>query len=524
MKQVLINDLVDVRLINKGIPNLLRVDHHNRPLATAIETTCAVDTHLARLVNTQFLTSLLGIATHRLGIEVLTAAAAILALVGAEKDVILIKTHRLYLQCSWGCRVDFARIIALSANHQSNRHLNAITHILAAADRCVMCGLCLPHCPTYQLHHTEAESPRGRIALMQALASGKLEKSPALSRHLDSCLVCRACEKMCPSKVPYGVLIDTTRGLLRARGGLASPVVSRLLEQVADKEKLQRSASLLRGYQKSGIQKLVRHSGLLKAIGLDKSEASLPTLPPQQQLAEHYPAQGDQHGRVGLFTGCIGSLLEGEVHRAAIELLSRLGYAVHIPASQGCCGSLHQHNGEPQKGGDLAKKNIDLFDGLKLDAVISTVSGCAAQLVEYTQSTTPFFEVCDFLLSSAWLETLTFRPLPQSALLHLPCSQRNVLHSPDSVAQLLQRIPQLVIAPLPENNLCCGSAGSYQLAQPANAELLRARKINHIENDKAQLLVSNNLGCALHLQDGLQQRGIEIEVIHPLLLLQRALP
>ena len=391
-----------------------------------------------------------------------------------------------------------------------------------------MCGLCLPHCPTYQLHHSEAESPRGRIALMQALASGKLTKSEALTRHLDSCLVCRACEKMCPSKVEYGQLIDTTRGLLREQGHTAPPVLKQLLTQVEDKEKLQRSASLLRGYQKSGVQQLIRRFGLLKLAGLEQKEASLPAIPAPQNLAAHYPARGEQRGRVGLFTGCIGSLLEGEVHLAAIELLSRLGYEVHVPAAQGCCGSLHQHNGEPQKASELAKKNIALFDSLKLDAVVNTASGCAAQLGEYPalygESATPFYEVCDFLTDIEWPETVQLTPLPQKALLHLPCTQRNVLQKPDAVARLLSRIPQLECEPLAENHLCCGAAGSYQLTQVSNAEALRERKLDLLGDSNTPLLLSNNLGCALHLQQGMQQRGMHVALLHPLQLLQRALP
>jgi glycolate oxidase iron-sulfur subunit len=405
--------------------------------------------------------------------------------------------------------------------------LNTNANILAAADRCVMCGLCLPHCPTYQLHHSEAESPRGRISLMQALAAGRLESSPALRRHLDSCLVCRACEKMCPSKVRYGQLIDATRAQLHEQGIPAAPPLKHLLTQVADKKKLQRSGALLRGYQQSGVQTLLRRGGLLKVLGLEQHEAQLPSLPAQQTLPGHTPAQGERRGRIGLFTGCIGSLLEGEVHRAAINLLSRLGYEVIIPSTQGCCGSLHQHNGEPQTARALAQKNITLFDSLGLDAVVSTASGCASQLGEYPalygESGTPFYEVCDFLAGIEWPEGLQLKPLAGKALLHLPCSQRNVLQRPDAVAQLLARIPQLQYEPLAENDLCCGAAGSYQLTQPANAEKLRTRKVAQIEQGHAQILVSNNLGCALHLQEGLRQRGMKIELLHPLLLLQRAL-
>ncbi|MCW8918828.1 MAG: (Fe-S)-binding protein [Gammaproteobacteria bacterium] len=401
------------------------------------------------------------------------------------------------------------------------------SHILAAADRCVMCGLCLPHCPTYQLRHCETESPRGRIALMQALAGGQLAPSAALQRHLDSCLVCRACERMCPSKVPYGELIDASRALLHGQGAMAAPPVRRLLEQVKDPAKLHRNGALLRRYQQSGAQRLLRGSGLLRALGLEGMEAQLPLIPPATTLAAHTAARGAVRGRIGLFTGCIGSLLEGELHQAAVDLLSRLGYEVVVPATQGCCGALHLHNGEPQQAAQLARNAIALFDGLHLDAVVTTASGCAGHLGEYPTryggGETPFYEICDFLAQGEWPAALPLKAVAQRVLLHLPCSQRNVLRRPEAVAQLLGHIPQLVCEPLAENHLCCGAAGSYQLSERNNAVALRERKLDWIGNDKARLLVSNNLGCALHLQQGLRQRGMAMEVVHPLLLLRQAL-
>jgi glycolate oxidase iron-sulfur subunit len=390
-----------------------------------------------------------------------------------------------------------------------------------------MCGLCLPHCPTYQLHHCETESPRGRVALMQALAGGQLAPSAALQRHLDSCLVCRACERMCPSGVPYGELIDASRALLHEQGATVAPPVRRLMEQVTDLKRLRRNGALLRGYQQSGARRLLRSSGLLRALGLEGAEAQLPSIPPVTTLAAHTPARGTVRGRIGLFTGCIGSLLEGELHQAAVELLSRLGYEVVVPATQGCCGALHLHNGEPQQAAALAARNITLFDGLQLDAVVATASGCAAHLGEYParygRGETPYYEICDFLTRSEWPATLPLKALPQRVLLHLPCSQRNVLRRPEAVAQLLARIPQLVCEPLAENHLCCGAAGSYQLSERENAVALRERKLDLIGSGEARLLVSNNLGCALHLQQGLQQRGMHIKVVHPLVLLWGAL-
>lgn len=393
--------------------------------------------------------------------------------------------------------------------------------MLAAADRCVMCGQCLPHCPTYRLHHREAESPRGRIALLQGLASGRLNDSPSLRQHIDSCLACRACEKMCPSQVPYGQLLDAGRALLRERGQTPAPALRHLLKRVSNTPALQRDAHLLRIYQRSGLQHLLRRSGLLKMSGLAAMENRLPSIPAQISLPTFTPAQGKELGQVGLFTGCIASVLEGEVHRATITLLSRLGYAVSVPTTQGCCGALHQHGGEPETGHALARDNLAAFAGL--DAVIVTASGCAAQLIEANGNNLapPFFEACDFLGGLSWP---TLHPLPQRVLWHLPCSQRNVLQRPEAIPRLLAHIPRLQLTPLAENDICCGGAGSYPLSQHDNADALRARKLDTLSDSDTSLLVSNNLGCALHLQTGLRERGIVCEVVHPLLLMMRALP
>jgi glycolate oxidase iron-sulfur subunit len=407
----------------------------------------------------------------------------------------------------------------------------SVQGILDAADRCVMCGLCLPHCPTYRLLRNEADSPRGRIALMQALADGRLQPSKPLLTHLDRCLTCRACERMCPSGVEYGKLIDATRAELKRRGELEQPGrLNLLLRNVTDIPRLQSIAAAMRTYQRSGLQWLARKSGVLKGLDLESLETLLPAIPEATRLHSHYPARSVRRGAVGLFIGCIGSIMEGEIHSATIDVLTLLGYEVHVPASQGCCGSLHQHNGETETARRLAERNRHAFAGLQLDAIVSTASGCAAQLFEYgtlyggeSALPAPLFEVCDFLQQHWPEEGLQLKPQPLRAALHLPCSQRNVLRRPDAVERLLALIPGLELEPLEGNDECCGAAGSYMLTQPENADALRRRKVAAVIEQRPQLLLSNNIGCALHLAGGLKAQGIDVEVMHPVVLLAKSL-
>lgn len=412
---------------------------------------------------------------------------------------------------------------------------------LQETDLCVLCGMCLPYCPTFGLTADEGESPRGRLSLMQAFARGQLEPDAALLGHLDRCLVCRACERACPSGVPYGKLIDEARALL-GPGQLAGrehPAALRhLLEAVTDKPgRLRPLAKNLRLYQKSGAQWLARHSGLLKGLQLDGLEAMLPAVPAPQLFEGYYPSTharhgegqfGDgqrgkeQHGELALFTGCLSEILDVEVLQATIRLLNRLGYAVHVPPDQGCCGALHQHNGDPVTARTLAEQNRTAFAPLRVEAVIGTASGCTAQLFGYAQQwgedsalPAPVQDITAFLAAIDWPDTVAVRPLQARVAVHEPCSSRNVLRDAGASARLLARIPGLEQTALPSQAQCCGAAGSYLITQPDNARALRQPLLDALDRQPADILVSHNLGCALHLANGLEG----VRVVHPVVLL-----
>ena len=405
---------------------------------------------------------------------------------------------------------------------------------LAEADRCVLCGLCLPHCPTYRVTQDENESPRGRVSLMRAVATGNLPMAEQTAKHLSLCLACRACEQVCPSGVRYGELIEAGRTQVRSRKDL--PSLARLgLSLMARPRLLEKLGSALRLYQRSGLQALVRMSGVLRWLGLRRLEALLPAVPVAQAWQTFYPARGVKRGRVALFLGCVARVLDVPTLATAIRLLTRFGYEVVVPAEQTCCGALHRDAGDTNTAVALAARNRAAFhpthnDIGKVDAIISVASGCTSALSDHghsaTMQTDSYPRVKDinhFLAGLALPETLRLAPLAAKVVVHDPCSLRNALHAEQSVYSLLRRIPELPLLALPENHLCCGGAGAYPLRQPAMAERLRAEKLIHLTQLQPTILVTANIGCALHLAAGLRESGTQMEIIHPLVLFERQL-
>ena len=368
---------------------------------------------------------------------------------------------------------------------------------------------------------------------MRALAQSNLAPSAKLEQHLQHCLVCRACEKACPSYVPYGQLIDAARALTATRRSATYagvPVLRFLDWLISGPGRLFRAGKLLYYYQRSGMQHLLRTSGLLRLTGIGKLDALLPPLGAPKQLHSFYPAQGTQKGGVSLFIGCIAQIADLKTHAATLRLLNALGYDVHIPAQQTCCGALHLHAGDTETAKRFMRRNLEAF-GDATGTVLTTASGCSALLHEYsmhleTSSATAFgarvMDISEFLSHADW-SRLSLRPLPKRIAVHDPCTLANVLRREKAPYALLSMIPRVEIVPLPENSLCCGGAGTYPLTQPEMAERLRAAKIRQLKHVKPDILATSNIGCALHLAAGLRETGLDIEVVHPVVLLERQL-
>ncbi len=317
------------------------------------------------------------------------------------------------------------------------------------------CGLCLPHCPTYNLLHDEAESPRGRLSLMLALAKNDLPFSAKLETHLARCLDCRACEKVCPSYVAYGLALDSARALIESQRAASARPANRsvaLIQWLVEKPaRMRRLGKLLRLYQGTGLQWLLQKSHALRLVGLNRLDAAVPKLQARKTFAEIYPAKNKPKGRIALFTGCQASLADQQVLAASIRLLNRLGYEVNVPPEQGCCGALHLHGGQTTKAAELMRRNIAAFANGS-DAIVSVASGCAATLCEYEKyleddkSAEKFSgrirDINQFLANAVWPENIAFHPLPKRIAVQDPCTLINVLRQKRQTVCLVAENPR----------------------------------------------------------------------------------
>lgn len=395
--------------------------------------------------------------------------------------------------------------------------------ILAEADRCVKCGYCLPHCPTYALNADEGESPRGRIALIQALIQGTVD-TPRLHQHLDSCLVCRACEAACPSEVHYGQLISAVRAIQKISNGTPG-AMHRLGLSLLTRAPYKRTLANLAGsYQRLGFASLASRLG---GAATHRLHGLMPAGLKAQAWNEVYPATAPTVGRVGLFTGCIGRITDRPALLAGIRILNRLGYEVVVPSNQRCCGAMHLHEGDLAEAESLARQNQDAFSDHQLDAILGVATGCSSRLMEYEKEDTPLaapvMDISSFLCNTPGIGELELRPLHKRVAIHTPCSMKNLQKDRSAPHRLLKQIPEIDLFELQENGLCCGAAGLYLLTNPQGADALREDKINGLQQGRAEILITSSTGCALHMAAGIRETGMEVEVLHPVELLSRQL-
>lgn len=406
---------------------------------------------------------------------------------------------------------------------------------------CVHCGFCLSACPTYRVTKRERSSPRGRIWLIRAVHEGNLDlRDETFQEEMSLCLNCRACEPACPSGVKYGELVESARAQIANHDGVMSR--QRASERVAFRGVLgnpsvtRAAAGALRLYQRSGVQRRVRQSGVLGKLNLTEKEALLPVMSEDFLVPgrERWPAQGERRGTVALLAGCIMSTAYADIHRATARVLSRNGFEVIVPEGQRCCGALAIHGGDPEAGRRLARKNIDAFDSPEIDAVLSNAAGCGAAMREYDfllrndptyaerarRFTSRVRDVSEFLADQGL--TATPGALDETVTYQEPCHLAHAQRVKAQPRTLLNAIPELRLIEMAESDLCCGSAGVYNLLQPDMASTLLNRKLDNAKDTGAMTIVTANPGCQLQLSAGLRREKSNVRVEHIMTLLDRA--
>lgn len=413
--------------------------------------------------------------------------------------------------------------------------------------QCMHCGMCLPTCPTYDETHRERNSPRGRISLMRAIADDDLTITKEFADEMSYCLGCLACQTACPAGVNYAELFETARADIEQSG--INDSVSRSIWRTLSLRWLFMHPRMLRAfgkmlslYQRSGMESLIRRSGLLRLLPetLRRLEPQTPRIAPRFSDSliptTSTPANAPRY-RVAMLTGCMQDLMYPEINRDTVEVLVANGCQVHTPSLQSCCGSLHAHNGEREMARTLARRMIHQFPPDQYDAIITNAGGCGSHLRHYAPllGDDPDFAALAHAWDSKlkdiheWLAEIGCRDPsapPSDAPLkityhdscHLAHGQKVVLQP----RQLLRLIPGVDLTELPESNWCCGSAGVYNITQPDQSAKLLERKISHIRKTGATLLATANPGCHLQIANGAKAAGLPIEVVHPIALLARA--
>jgi len=399
---------------------------------------------------------------------------------------------------------------------------------------CVHCGICLPQCPTYRVLGEEMDSPRGRVYLMRAAAEDRIGLTPTMARHLDLCLGCRACETACPSGVPFGQLLEATRGQFERRGVVPpqrdSATLRFLLDVFPYPNRLGPMLHGLRLYQWSGMQALVRGFGLLAPFAkLRAMEALLPPVPASAApLPTLVPARGARaRGRVGVLLGCAQRFFYPDVNADTVRLLAAAGYEVVVPREQECCGALHLHAGRIDDFRAMARRLMPAFRDV--DLIVVNAAGCGSALKEYghwlpDDAARLFAErVRDVSEVLAAGELPPLRPLPVTVTYHDACHLAHGQRVRAEPRSLLRRIPELTLVDLPDSELCCGSAGIYNLLEPEMAGELGRRKAACIRETGARVVTAGNPGCLMQIRQHCRAAGLDVEVVHPVTLLARAL-
>ena len=405
---------------------------------------------------------------------------------------------------------------------------------------CVHCGLCTASCPTYLELGNENDSPRGRIYLMRAVTDGRLSLSNDVRRHLELCLDCRGCESACPSGVQYGKLIEPFRVAMEQQGEGAKKTDDWFHQTILFKlfpypERMRWALWPARIAQWLGLDQLLVRSGLWKLLPsrLGRLVTLLPKLAkPEEPLPAFLPAKGRRRARVALFTGCVADVMFRSTNWATARVLQENGCDVVVPQTQACCGAIHLHAGASEPAQQLADANVDAFKVDDVDAVLINVAGCGSMLKDYghhwhderaderQRFAAKVRDISEFLDELGLITPPG--SLPVTATYHDACHLAHAQKVREQPRRLLERIPGLKLVELPESDLCCGAAGTYNLTEPEMAERLSRRKLKNILSTGARVVVTANAGCLLQIAREARMQGEVLKIVHPIDLLDLA--
>jgi glycolate oxidase iron-sulfur subunit len=408
--------------------------------------------------------------------------------------------------------------------------------------RCIHCGLCLNACPTYRLWNLEADSPRGRIHQMIHVELGNFPVTDSFVDHIDKCLDCRACETACPSGVEYGKLVEHARARIERdheRSWISRAARDYVFRQLLPNPHLIVDlARVLRLYQRSGLQAVARGIGVLKLLGLAERERFLPRIDDDffyGRFGWTYPAAGPRRARVAFFAGCVANVTFSRLNESTIRVLAANGCEVVVPKGQLCCGALSAHAGVRDTARELARKNLAVFLRKDFDAIVTNAAGCGSTLKEYDH----FFssdekeypqarefsgkvrDVTEFLASLGL--TAKLKPLPLRVTYQDSCHLLHGQKIREAPRSLLRAIPGLEFVELPGSEICCGSAGIYNVTQTETSLELLAEKMQHAQSTRAPIIATANPGCLLQLRAGAAIHRTNQQVLHVVELLDRTM-
>lgn len=407
---------------------------------------------------------------------------------------------------------------------------------------CMHCGMCLPTCPTYELTKLEIHSPRGRIHMIRAVADGHLEITDKFKDSISFCLDCQACVTACPAGVEYGQLVESVQLQIaaiekekRGRADVKEMVLNWLFK---DLRNLKLLASLIRIYQKTGLEKLIQKSGILKIFSRKTYELSFmtPKVPKRIEYIENNSVlEGESKNmRVGVLMGCVQDVFFRDVNQDTLDVLRMNGYKVFVPAEDMCCGSVHGHNGDLMTACELAKKIIDTFDNAEVNYVILNSAGCGAYMKEYVEllADDPQYaekaqkfsekvkDISELFVEHGWKKPKkvdNFR-----VTYHEPCHLVHTQKVSEQPREIIRGIPGIEFHELPESTWCCGSAGIYNITRFHDSMNILKRKMENINSTNADWVVTGNPGCMIQLKFGAKKFNVDVEVIHPVSLLKIA--